>query len=289
MQVLKASGERDLYDREKLMQSLTRSGASPETAHRVADEVEVELRDGMSTRKIYRRAFQYLRRHSIHAASQYKLKQAVMQLGPSGYPFERFIGEILKMKGYDVRVGQMLDGRCVRHEVDVVAVRGHEMILTECKFRNQPGSKTDVKVALYYHSRFNDLLDAIKVNEKAFYNRLGFAYPGGGKSEAMQYKGWIVTNAKFTDDAIQYARCTGLHLVGWDFPEKSGLIGFIRETGLLPVTILQSLSGANAARVLAEGVVVCRELRENHEVLDKVGVDKTNKRRIMTELEAVLG
>lgn len=306
MQILKASGERDLYDRDKLMQSLLRSGASHAVAQHVAEDVESELRDGMSTRKIYRRAFQMLRRQSVQAASQYKLKQAIMQLGPSGYPFERFLGEIFRAKGYQVRVGQMLDGHCVRHEVDVVALKDNVLILAECKFRNHPGSKTDVKVPLYYHSRYNDVLAQIRTDERRFFEQLGFNYAtaaglersevgrldrsevGGLDRAQLQYQGWIVTNAKFTEDAIVYAKCSGLHLVGWDYPERSGLIGYIRETGLLPITILHSLSGTNVSRVLAEGVVVCRELLDHPEILDKVGIDKTHKRRIMNELNAVL-
>lgn len=283
MLIQKASGEKDIYDRNKLMRSMLRSGASEEDASRVADAIEEDLESGTSTRKIYRRAFQLLRRTSIQAASQYKLKQAVMQLGPSGYPFERFIGGLFEAKGYRVRVGQMLGGVCVNHEVDVIRVRDKEIILAECKFRNQPGSKSDVKVALYYHSRFRDLIDG--------YNGRKWNADWAGSPQHLDqtsFRGMIVTNAKFTEDAIAYALCSGLELLGWDYPANTGLLHMMRETGLLPITLLTTLSASDIQKILSENIVICRELRENLDVLEKLGIDRTRSRRVIAELDSIM-
>jgi hypothetical protein len=277
--ITKASGEKDIFDRNKLMHSLLRSGASEETALKVAENVEGELQEGMSTRKIYRNAFRMLRKKSIFVASQYKLKQAVMQLGPSGYPFERFVGKIFANLGYETQVSQILNGVCVKHEVDLVARKNGEIILGECKFRNQQGSKTDVKVALYFHSRFNDVVGAIN-NGKHAHLRDGNGTPN--------YQGWIVTNAKFTDDAITYAKCTGLNLMGWDYPSDGNLFARIRETGILPVTLLTSLSRTDLDRVLGENIVLCRDLRANIDILDKLGIDVVRKRRVLSELAEII-
>ena len=80
-----------------------------------------------------------------------------MELGPAGYPFERFIGAILEHQGYHVEVGQLVKGYCVRHEVDVIADRDDRRYMVECKFHTRQAHNSDVKVSLYIHSRFNDI------------------------------------------------------------------------------------------------------------------------------------
>ena len=44
-----------------------------------------------------------------------------MDLGPTGYPFEDYVAEILKTEGYQTQVRQVLEGNCVSHEIDVIA------------------------------------------------------------------------------------------------------------------------------------------------------------------------
>ena len=41
-------------------------------------------------------AFNLLKANSKFVAAKYQLKRAIMELGPSGYPFESFISEVLK-------------------------------------------------------------------------------------------------------------------------------------------------------------------------------------------------
>lgn len=303
IQVTKASGELDSYDRLKLIRSLTRSGASEATAEMVAGEVELDLVHGISTRKIYQKAFRLLRDKSVYVASQYKIKQAVMQLGPSGYPFEKFVGELLKTRGFKVKIGQLIEGVCVRHEIDVLGFDGKKLIIAECKFRNQPGSKTDVKVSLYFHSRYNDVRKAIESSNGSFVRKMGLhtgltsqKYFNGEAAddrdardpETHGYEGWIVTNTKFTEDAIAYAACSGLHLLGWDYPSDASLLRLIKESKLLPITILNSISGNDVKRLFEEGITVCSDLNNNIEIINKIGIDKSKKRRLLMELEAVL-
>ena len=87
-----------------------------------------------------------------------------MQLGPSGHPFEEYIGDILTAKGYDTKVSQILRGACITHEVDVIARTDSRHIMIECKFHNAPGTKSDVQTALYTHARFMDIRRGDKGN-----------------------------------------------------------------------------------------------------------------------------
>ncbi|MCC5927219.1 MAG: ATPase [Bacteroidetes bacterium] len=289
LEITKASGERDTYDREKLRSSLRRSGAKENDIRRVVDEVEAQLRDGMSTRKIYRKAFQALKRDSVFAASRYQLKQAVMELGPSGYPFERYVGAIVESLGYRVSVGRVVHGICVTHELDVIGRKNGEIMLAECKFRNQPGSKTDVKVPLYFHSRFNDVAEAWKRDNGRAWRESGLGLPEEEiEPEIPSFTPWIITNAKFTDDAISYSSCAGIRLLGWDYPEKETLLTLIEESRLMPITILQKLTRRDKSLLLEEGVTTCRELYQNEIIMQKVGIDMPRIRRTMKELETVL-
>jgi hypothetical protein len=275
VQITKASGQRSHYDRDKLIQSLHRSGASDTSIEAVVNAVEAGLVDGMSTHKIYRRAFQMLKKINVVAASQYKLKSAVMDLGPSGYPFEQFVGALFRAMGWTTKVGVIMHGQCVTHEVDVFAQKNGIIRFTECKFRNMAGSKVDVKVPMYVQSRVRDLIARYEKD-----------HPNEG---VVGYQGWVVTNSKFTEDAERYGECEGMHLLAWDYPLGQGLLDMIRSTGLLPITVLHSLSNKQKEAVLSRNIVVCLDLFERIEILDELGIEMAVQKRVTEELRAILG
>lgn len=274
IRITKASGDSDVYSREKLIQSLHRSGADDNSIMDVVRHVEAQLTDGMSTRKIYRRAFHQLRKSDVPAASQYNLKSAVMALGPSGYPFERFVGSLFQAQGWDTRVGIVMPGRCVNHEVDVFALKDGLVRFTECKFRNEPGSKIDVKVAMYVHSRVRDL-----------FARYAADHPN---DSITGYQGWLVTNSKFTTDAERYGECERMHLMSWDYPAGNGLLQLIRSTGILPITVLHTLSKKQVEFILDKGVVTCRGLLAHPDVMDGLMIEAKAREAVFQELRAVL-
>lgn len=274
IRIIKASGESDEYDRDKLIQSLHRSGADDQSVLDVVRHVESQLSDGMSTRKIYRQAFQQLRKSNVPAASQYNLKSAVMALGPSGYPFEQFVGSLFRAQGWETRVGIVMPGRCVNHEVDVFAVKDGIVRFTECKFRNEPGSKVDVKVAMYVHSRVRDL-----------FARYAADHPS---DSIVGHQGWLVTNSKFTSDAESYGECERMHLMAWDYPAGNGLLHLIRTTGILPITVLHSLSKKQVQSIMEKGVVTCKGLFAKPDTLNETSMEPKNQEAVFRELRAVI-
>lgn len=241
-QVLKSSGEVQPFSEQKLHDSLRRSGAPEEMVRRVMQRIRGRLSAQVESRQLYRWAYAALRREARTAAARYSLKQAMMQLGPSGYPFEKLVAGLLAAEGYRVRTDVILPGHCVDHEVDVVAEGPKGRILVECKYRNQRGGVCDVKVALYVQARAVDLRSR----------------GGGAERDAF----WLVTNARFTQDALRYGRCVGLELLGWDYPAQRGLEAWIQETGVYPVTVLTSLRTHQKEALLRRGVVLCSELTE---------------------------
>ena len=268
--ITKASGEIAPFSPVKLQRSLLRSGASDEQVQHILQKIEGWLYPGISTKKIYQYAFKLLRKQSKPLAARYKLKKAIMELGPSGFPFEKYIAAILAQQGYQTKTGVTLEGNCVKHEVDIIAEMGSHHFMIECKYHNRSGMICDVKIPLYIHSRFKDV--------EASWVKL----PG---HEMKFHQGWVVTNTRFTIDAIQYGNCIGLHLVGWNYPQKNSLNEQIERLGLYPLTCLTTLSKKEKQNLLDKNVVLCREIGENPVLLKQAGVSEKSITVILVEAE----
>ncbi len=272
IEIVKKSGERVVFDSSKLKQSLERSGAGTEDIEYIIGQVREKIVDGMSTRKLYQIAYSLLRKRSNKVAGRYRLKKAILELGPTGFPFEKFVGELFKHQGYDVQVGVVVPGKCVTHEVDVIARKGKKQLMMECKFHSDTSRKSDVKVPMYISSRFYDVKSQW---EKEYGDEIDF------------YQGWVVTNTRFTQDAINFGRCAGLQLMSWDYPRKGSLRDRIDASGLHPVTALQSLKKAEKQQILDMGIVLCRNLSPN--ILRDINVSERRINKAITEVRELVG
>lgn len=271
--VEKQSGEKEPFSPDKLRQSLQRSGANEHQIDKVQEAMKGMMYEGINTSEIYKKAFQQLRKIRGSAAARYSLKRAIMELGPSGYPFEHFVSAVLGKMGYDVRVGQVVQGHCIQHEVDVIARNSNEAFMVECKFYNSQGKYCNVQVPLYIDSRFRDI-------EKRW--RLA------PENEHLSFRGWVVTNTRFTSDAMSYGRCVGLHLVSWDYPRRHSLKDMIEESGLFPVTVLTSINKKQKQTLLDKGIVLCRQLREEPGILNTIGLTGPKIKKALEELDEVI-
>ncbi|MCA0133381.1 ATP cone domain-containing protein [Winogradskyella alexanderae] len=270
-EVIKSSGKRVKFSLSKLRSSLKRSGANKETVDSIIDKVRDELYQGISTKEIYNRAFALLKRKKSYLASKYKLKKAIYELGPTGFPFERFIQEILRYSGYDTSVGEVVEGKCVSHEIDVVANKNNDTIIIECKFHGDQGLNCNVKIPLYINSRFDDIKANWKVN---------------GNQTALS-NCWVVTNTRFSEDAVQYGRCCGLYLLSWDYPNNESLRDRIDALGLYPITVSTLLTNREKQFLLSRNVVLCRQLIGDAFYLDHLGISDARKAKILDEIEAL--
>lgn len=267
-EITKANGKKSVFEPNKLFNSLIRSGADETQAHEIVDSIIPELYQGISTKKIYKKAFSLLKERSRFLAARYNLKNAIMMLGPSGYPFEKFIGELLKHQGFKVEVAKLVEGKCVKHEVDVIAERDDHHYMIECKYHNQPGTVSDVKIPLYIQSRFLDVAAQWKT------------LPGHNDK---LHEGWVVTNTRFTLDAIQYGSCAGLKLIGWDYPLKGSLKDLIDSLGLYPITTLTSITQTEKKALLEMNLVLCHDLRNNIDTLIQIGIKAARIKTIKEE------
>ncbi len=269
--IVKADGTKEEFNPAKLENSLLRAGADHSTVDEIVTHVAGELKDGMSTSQIYKHAFFLLDKKQRPVATRYSLRRAIMDLGPSGFPFEDFIGHILREKGYEVLVGQMVLGGCVEHEVDVVAWNENKLIMAEAKFHNELGIKSDLKIALYVKARFDDLKENV------------FMY---GKERKLD-EGWLITNTKFSTTAIHYAECKGLVLIGWNYPKQGNLQDMIVDSGLHPITCLTTLTGSQKKMLLARGIVLCKNIKEDESVLRSLGINKEKSNKIIEEINSL--
>lgn len=263
--IIKSSGEKVKFSLTKLRKSLLKSGADRETVKYVLNEIRDELYQGISTREIYNRAFALLKEVKSVYASKYKLKNAIYELGPTGFPFEKFIGKILASEGYKVSLNQTLYGKCVKHEIDILAEKDSVINLVECKFHSDEGRNCDVKIPLYIQARFEDIE-----------NR---------EQQMSTSRGWVVTNTRFTRDAVKYGTCVGLKLLSWDHPKTESLRQLIDRSGLYPITVSTLLSEKEKAFLLERDVVMGRDLIRNKYLLDHLGISNSRKSRILSEFK----
>lgn len=266
--VTKASGEKEPFDEDKLRHSLRKAGADQQITERITQSIRGILFEGITTEIIYKEAFKQLRQYSNSLAGRYKLKEALLELGPSGYPFEKFIGELLKRLGYQTATGVIVKGNCISHEIDVIAEKYDEHFMIECKFHNRKGHKCNVKVPLYIQSRFKDV-------EIKWRNQPGH--------QDKLHRAWVVTNTRFTTDALQYGKCVGLKLLSWDFPANNGLKDLISHVNLHPVTSLSTLSNQKKKLLLEQNVVFCKQIYEDKQVLKSIGLDKLTMNKVFKE------
>lgn len=253
--VTKASGQAEPFSILKLRKSLERAKASTAEIDVIISKLLPRLYNGISTKKIYSEAFRLLRQYSSSMAARFQIKKGLMELGPSGFPFEKFIAKLFEHQEYSVLTGQFIKGKCVTHEIDVVAKKAKQIVLAECKYRNTQGITVDVKTPLYIHARFED----VKAN-------------GSFHLETEHVEGWVITNAKFTTDAITYGKCVGLNLLSWDYPEKKSLKELIDEFGLYPLTCLTTITKQEKEWLLNKNFVTVKEVYLNSTLLKKAGL-----------------
>jgi hypothetical protein len=243
IRVSKRGGGTENFRVDKFRSSLLRSGADPGTVDIVLDEVLEQVGPRTTTAEIYRLAHARLKRKDDACGMRYTLKRALFRLGPTGYPFEKYIADIFEEYGYRTKVGVTLKGKCVSHEVDVLAVNDSEVIAMECKYHNSRGTTSDIKVALYVHSRALDLEPI-----------LTSSYRG------KKFSGRLVTNTRCTADALEYARCAGLNVLSWRYPEGRGLEAMIENRRLYPVTVIYGMQAGLVQKLIGADILLLRDV-----------------------------
>lgn len=245
--ITKASGDVEHFDESKIIRSLATSGLPDSSVSDAIKYLTSHLQKDTTTEEIHNKVSEYLKENApINSYYNYGLKRAIMELGPSGHPFETVVGDVLSYYGYKTEVSVIVLGKCVTHEIDVIAKKDHSQFFIECKFHNGPGVKTDIQVALYSYARFLDIQLAMQNNH----------------GTDITYFPWLITNTKVTSEVEDYAKCVGLQVTSWVNPKGQGMSDLIMEAGLHPVTLAYKLPRVKVNQLLQRGIVTCARLKK---------------------------
>ena len=267
--IRKYSGELEEFSYKKLRNSLQKSGADNAVINLIIQKISPQLYDGISTKEIYKKAFSLLKKSSRISASKYSLKRAIYDLGPTGYPFERLIGAILKQRGYKTQVGVTLEGESsITHEIDVLAEKKGNTYTIECKFHANAKTVSSVIIPLYINSRFIDVQKKWNANP----NKTTFLK-----------QGWIVTNTRFTEDAINYGKSAGLVLISWNYPINNGISKNIDKYGLYPITTLTSLTKREKTVLIEKNIILTQDILTATDELKKMHFSATKIKKVYSE------
>lgn len=270
--VTKADGNTEYFKVEKLRRSLRRAGAGAEEINEIITEVNNVIYDGIQTQEIYRHAFSLLRDSRPPAAARYSLRRALFSLGPTGFPFEKFLARLFQTDGYSTKTGITIQGKCAAHEIDLAAFKADHSFIAEAKFHSRPGVKSDLQVAMYSYARLLDLKSKSICNEDIC-----------GINEF-----WLITNTKFTSTAQNYGLCAGLNMLSWDFPKNNNLHDRIQRARIYPVTVLQSLTSSQTETLIARDIMLCKDILEHESVLSHLHLSKAKHKALLEEVRALV-
>src|SRR5690554_3637911 len=268
MLVKKYSGELVPFDKSSLIHSLSKSGASEQEVAKVFNGIESQLYNEITTRKLYQLAFNELKKVRKSYAARYSLKKALRDLGPDGYNFELWVTRLFEEIGCQATHSKTLQGIAVTHEIDVVAVLKGQLQLAECKFRNDVDAKIPVTTPMYFLSRFNDL----KENEFEFFGQ-----------KYKPSKGWLITNAYLTSDAIAFSDYYGVNIISWNYPEKTNIKSRVDSGGLYPITCLTSLNKLQKNVLLKEEIILVKDLLTSRDKVFSLIKLTTHQQKIVFE------
>lgn len=272
--VVKFNGEKELFSIEKVYRSARRVGASEKLAKKIARIIEKEAYPGIKTSEIFKKVKRLLRQEVPRAALRFNLKEGIKKLGPTGFPFEKYIGAIFSKNGFKVRLNQHVSGFCCKkYEIDFLAKKDNFLYVGECKYRYLPEHKVHTDTALANYARF---LDVKK---------------GHSSKRDIKFKSLIVTNAKFTTKAIRYSECVGVKLLGWNYPKNKGLEYLIDNQKLYPITILPSLPRFLAKIFASKRMMLVQDILkiDIEEFSRKAKISKKRLEVLIKEAKSLLG
>jgi len=276
--VKKFSGILEPYNRNKLKRSCIKAGASEKIAEKIVNEFEEKfLYDGIETKEIHERISELLEKESLTLSSKYRLKEAMMRLGPEGFFFENFFAKIIEHYGYRTYLRSIVKGKCSFHEIDIIAektILGRTYrCMIECKYHNSPGIYTGLKEALYTYARFLDLKDGFSLGLCKDFD-----------------EAWLVTNTKFSEEAKMYIECKGIKAIGWKYPENQGLETLIESKMLYPITVLKNVNKEQLKKFSQNDIITIKDILDKNieELSSMTGISKKELLNLKNEVKSFI-
>ncbi len=273
MKIKNNTGEIVEFEISKLENSLRNSGADEASVKKVLETILPNCVEGITTRELYKMAFEELKKISNSVAARYSLKKALLELGPAGFYFEQWISRVFQNIGYKTETGQLIKGHSVTHEADVIAKKNEKTYWVECKFRNDEETKISVTTPMYVLSRIKDISNIP-------YNLFG--------TQTEFTDGWLITNTYFTKDSVAFAEYYGLRLLSWDYPKDRNIKSLVDQNVLYPITCLTTLDEKQKQKLLERKCVLVKELFNDQNLLDVLNFNQDKKSEVLKEIEELL-
>lgn len=240
--VYKKTNELEIFSREKILTSLCHLGFNYSEAVEIFEKLKDQLEQAKTTQQIFNVILDYLKKNHPVLATKYNLKKGLERFGPSGFPFEKYFARLLSSYNFRVQTNVFLKGKCVDHEIDVLAERDNDLFLIECKFHHLGFLKTGIKDVLTLWGRYLDIKEAnLDFKGKNFYP-------------------WIVTNTKISLEALDFCQCRHIKVTSWNWPLNENLPQLIEHYALWPIGILINLSNEKLKLLLNNGVILVSDL-----------------------------
>jgi len=101
-------------------------------------------------------------------------------------------------------------------------------------------------------------------------------------------RGLLVTNTKFTTEAIAYAECAGVELLGWGYPVDNSLYMRMSRARVYPITALTGLSRAEKRLMIERGIVAVDEIVKERRLLDVLRLSSERVGELLAEADGLL-
>lgn len=260
--VLKASGKYENFKSKKIYETVLATGASKRLARETVNLVKRKYYKGMTTKEILDIILENIKKEP-GLQQRYDLKRAIMSLGPSGFPFEQYFARILEHYGYKTKVSNVMKGKRIWHEVDIIAEKKDKTYMIECKYHNFIGNNTRLHPAMYTYARFLDI-------------NL-FDTP------------WLSTNTKCVDDAIEYAKGVGLKITSWNYPENASLRKLIEDKNLYPITVLKNVKRRTIEKLLELNLVLAEDVlkEDSYELAKELNISRNEMEKIKQQIKEI--
>ena len=263
--VIKADGRKQIFKKSKVIRTCLRLGATEKEARIVADKVEKEIYDGIKTKKILKLIFKHLKEFKPALKHQIDLRESVCLLRPKP-DFELFVARLLEEYGYEVKTNQIIFGKCIEHEIDVIARKGKETIYVEVKHHINPHTFTGLDVFLKTYATFLDLIEGYKK----------------GITKIKFDKAMVVCSTKISEHALKYANCKGILYIAWKVPYGKSLENLIENKKLYPITLLKNLELSEQDKLINANFILLKDLIETD--FEKLKEKTKLKRKRLEEL-----
>ncbi len=271
--VIKADGRKQLFDKEKIIQTCLRIGASREIAEHITNKIEAKVYNGMETRKILKMIFRLLGVYRPSIKHIVDLRKALSLMRPKP-DFERFIQILLSEHGYEVTPNQIIRGKCVEHEVDAVVRKNGKAYMVEVKHHYNYHTPTGLDVSRIARAVFEDITE-------------GFAL---GLHNLKIDEAMIICNTKLSNHAKRYTECRGIHHIGWGSPINSDLRIMIQKKKVYPVTYIKGLNKELREKLSNAGIILLKHLvtEKLENIKRKTGIPKKNIESLAKKAQMLL-